>query len=164
MTKKGDVSEELTVDAKSDPVRTKPNPNSALVWKFGGAIKPRPDMGRDAYLGGTISTCAVRDGLLFLTEYQGYLHCLDARTGKHYWEHDLKAEIYGSPYCVDGKIYIGNSDSDVCIFSAAKQEKQIAQIEMGEMIQSTPASANGVLFILSKSKLYAIASPAGKKN
>jgi outer membrane protein assembly factor BamB len=156
MTKNGDVSEEVAANGGAGPAKGKPNPNSALVWKFGGPIKPQPESGREVFMGRTISTVAIEGGLVYLAEYAGYLHCLDAKTGKKYWEHDFKTGIWGSPYWVDGKVYIGNDDSDMFVFAAGKKEKQIAQIEMGEMIQSTPVSANGVLYVLTKTKLYAI--------
>jgi outer membrane protein assembly factor BamB len=156
MTKTGDVSSELVVDAKADPVKSKPNPNSALVWKFGGPIQPRPETGREVILGQSISTCAIHDGLVYLAEHGGYLHCLDARTGKKYWEHDFKSTIWGSPLWVDGKVYIGDQDGDVFIFNAGKQLKVSEPIEMGESMESTPVVANGVLYVLTKTKLYAI--------
>jgi outer membrane protein assembly factor BamB len=160
MTKTGDVSRDLVVDARAKPVTTKPNPNSAMVWHVGGAIVPKPQDGREVYMGRTISTCAVHDNLVYIAEYEGYMHCLDARTGKKYWEHDFKSGIWGSPYWVDGKVYIGNEDSDIVIFAHGKTRKVVGQIEMGESVLSTPVSANGVLYVLAKSNLYAI---PGKK-
>jgi outer membrane protein assembly factor BamB len=151
MTKTGDVSSQLAGGGK-----IKPNPNSALVWHFGGAVRPRPETGREVVLGQTISTCAVKDGLCYLAEYPGYLHCLDARTGKQYWEHDLKSGVWGSPCWIDGKVYLGDEDGDVLIFAAGKQKKLISQVEVGESVLSTPVAAGGTLFVQTKSKLYAI--------
>ena len=34
------------------------------------------------YYGRTLSNCVVHDGLVYATELNGYLHCLDAKTGK----------------------------------------------------------------------------------
>jgi outer membrane protein assembly factor BamB len=157
ITKTGDVSPELVVDATAKPVKTKPNPNSAVVWHFGGDVRPRPDDGREVHLGRSISTCAIYDGLLYLAEYEGYIHCLDAKTGKKYWEHDSKAAIWGSPYLVDNKIFIGTADGDILIFSAGKTKAAREPIEMGDNVLGTPVAANGVLYILTKSKLHAIA-------
>jgi hypothetical protein len=44
----------------------------------------------------------------------------------------------------------------VLIFAAGKQNKLVSQVEMGESILSTPVAAGGVLYVLTKSKLYAI--------
>ena len=39
------------------------------------------------------STAAVRQGLVYVTEVLGYLHCLDAATGKVIWFYEVPGEI-----------------------------------------------------------------------
>jgi outer membrane protein assembly factor BamB len=91
-----------------------------------------------------------------VAELAGYLHCLDAKTGKVYWEHDLKSAIWGSTLCVDGKVYIGTEDGDVYIFKQGKEKELLNKIEMEEPIRSTPVVVNGVLYIMTEIHLYAI--------
>ncbi len=95
-------------------------------------------------------------GLYTLVEYNGYLHCLDVNTGERYWMHDLDDNVLGSPYWVDGKVYLGTDGGNVWIFAHGKTKRLIANIEMDNMIQTSPVAANGVLFVMTKSKLYAI--------
>ena len=130
----------------------------ALVWQYGGLIEPRPKEGRDVVLGPTISSCAVKDGLVYVAEEAGYLHCLDARSGQKYWDHDFKSTIWGSPLWADGKIYQGVDDGIIYVFEAGKEKKLLQQNDMGETVQSTPVAAHGVLYVLTKSKLFAIAN------
>ena len=59
-------------------------------------------------VGATISTPCVHDGLVYIPELAGYMHCLDAKSGQRYWEHDFKATVWGSAYYVDGKVYVGD--------------------------------------------------------
>ncbi len=151
-TKTGDVSPK-TLDAKDAQ-----NKDSALVWSYGGKIEPTPKLGkRRIYFGKTISTCAIQDGLVYISEEAGIVYCLDAKTGQKYWEHDFKAGIWGSPYYVDGKVYIGTDDGEIAIFAHGKEKKLLNKIDMGEVVQSTPTVARGVLYVMTKSKLYAIA-------
>lgn len=150
ITKKGDVSFK-TYDAKDAA-----NKGSALVWSFGGEINPPPARGREVYCGVICGTAAVHDGLVYFTEEPGYIHCLDAKTGAHLWDHDFKTGIWGSPYYVDGKVYVGTVDGEVLIFEHGKNKKRIATVSIEEVTHGTPVVANGVLYINTKTKLYAI--------
>jgi outer membrane protein assembly factor BamB len=153
MTKTGDVSPEVVTDASVTPPKTEPNKNSAMVWHFGG---PTNGGARDFKFGRTMSTCAVHDGLLYISELGGYLQCLDAKTGKQIWEYDLKAAIWGSPAWIDGKIYIGTEDGDVHILQAGREKKVIGVREMKHGVKSTPIAVNGTLYIMTETTLYAI--------
>ena len=119
------------------------------------ANSPSPK-GRSAIFGRTMSTAAIHDGLVYISEEAGYLHCLDAKTGQKYWDHDFLASVWGSPYWVDGKVYIGTEDGDIHIFAHGKQKNIIRKVEIDEPVRSTPVVANGVLYILTESNLYAI--------
>ena len=103
-----------------------------------------------------MSTASIKDGLCFIAEQEGILHCLDAKTGKEYWQHDMEAATWSSPYTVDGKVYMGNDKKRVLIFEHSKTKKLIDTIEMGTMVRATPVVANGVLYIMTENKLYAI--------
>jgi outer membrane protein assembly factor BamB len=111
----------------------------------------------DKAFGRTMSTVAVHDGLLYVADLAGIFYCIDAATGAVLWTYDLKAAIWGSPLVVDGKIYIGDEKGDVAIFKHGRTQQLIGEVNMGGPIYTTPVAANGVLYISTKSKLYAIA-------
>jgi outer membrane protein assembly factor BamB len=134
-----------------DPV----NKDSALVWHFGGPADPKKT-GRNYYFGRTMSTCAIKDGLVYISELAGYLHCLDARTGEKHWEHNMNAACWSSPYWVDSKVYMGNDDGKVLIFEHGKEKKQLGEIDMGSKVRATPVASDGVLYVMTENKLYAI--------
>ncbi len=104
----------------------------------------------------SISTGALHDGILYYADFSGFLHALDAKTGKPFWVHDTLAAIWGSPYVVDGKVYLGNEDGTVLILAAGKQKKLIAEIDMGSSVYSTPVAANNTLYIVNRDHLFAI--------
>jgi outer membrane protein assembly factor BamB len=115
-------------------------------------------------IGRSISTAAVADGRVYLSDMKGLLHCLDVKTGKPYWTYDTMAPVWGSPLVADGKVYLGDQDGDVVVLKAGTELKKIAEIDMGGSVYSTPVPANGVLYIMTRSDLYAIAAPgAGSK-
>jgi outer membrane protein assembly factor BamB len=135
-----------------DPTHRGDITESGRVWQY-------DDIGR------SISTAAVVDGLVYISDLKGILHCLDAGTGKPYWTYDMLAPVWGSPLAADGKVYIGDQDGDVAVFKVGKVMKQISEIDMGDSVYSTPVPANGVLYIMTRSELYAIAVNAlGSEN
>ena len=107
----------------------------------------------------SISSAAVADGLVYISDLEGILHCLDANTGKPRWTFDTMAPVWGSPLVADGKVYLGDEDGDVAVLTATSEMKKIAEIDMGDAVHSTPVPANGVLYVMTQSNLYAIAAP-----
>jgi len=107
----------------------------------------------------SISTAAVANGLLFISDFSGFLHCVDAGTGVPRWTFDMLAAVWGSPLVADGKVYLGDEDGDVVVLDAGATMKKIAEPGMGGAVYSTPVAANGVLYIMSRSQLVAIAAP-----
>jgi outer membrane protein assembly factor BamB len=105
----------------------------------------------------SVSTPAIKDGIVYYPDFSGFLHALDAKTGQVYWKHDVFAAIWGSPMLIDGKIYLGDEDGDIVILQEGKTEKVIATPNMTSSVYSTPIPANGVLFIANRNQLFAIA-------
>jgi outer membrane protein assembly factor BamB len=115
----------------------------------------------------SVSTGAIADGLLYYPDFSGFLHCLDAKTGKVYWVHDMLAAVWGSALVVDGKVYLGDEDGDIVVLQAGKEKKLLAEINMGSSVYSSPVPANGTLFIMNRNQLFALsdksATPAAAK-
>lgn len=151
-TKRGDVS----------PVtpENQPNPNSAMIWHFGGVDVDGSVTGekdQDIFRR-TLSTVAVQDGLVYAADLSGRIHCVDFATGKRYWEADVLAAIWGSTLVADGKVFIGDEDGILTVLAAGKEMKKLAEIEFPSSIYSTPTVANGVMYVSDRSRLYAIAT------
>ncbi len=184
-SKRGDVSPELAFKAsdlehpipphriqavvKEDGELARPNPNSAAVWQYSaydlngnGKIENEETMHR------TISTATIKDDLLFIPDFTGFLHCLDAKTGKPHWTYDLHAACWGSALIVEDKVYVGNEDGDVFIFRLAPKMELLSKdsdgkpggISMNSAIYGTPIVAGGVLYIANKNYLFAIQAGA----
>ena len=108
----------------------------------------------------SISTAAVHDGIVYMADFSGFLHALDAKTGKPFWTHDMFAAMWGSPMYIDGKIYLGDEDGDVVVMQAGRELKVLSEMNMGSSVYSTPVPANGMLFISNRNLLYALAEGA----
>jgi outer membrane protein assembly factor BamB len=105
----------------------------------------------------SISTGAVYNGILFYSDFSGFLHALDAKTGKPFWKHDMFAAIWGSPIVIDDKVYLGDEDGDVAVILADRTMKLVAENNMGSSVYSTAVPANSTLFIVNRNQLFAIA-------
>lgn len=106
----------------------------------------------------TLCTTAISNGLVFIADVVGTLHCLDADTGKCYWTHPTKQEVWTSLLTADGKVYLGTKKS-FWVFSAAKEKKVIGQVRLGTPIWSPAVAANGSLYVASQKYLWAAALP-----
>lgn len=104
----------------------------------------------------TISTAAIAEGLLFIGDMAGLVHCLDAGSGEVYWTHDTRDAIWGAPTAADGKVYVGNSTGVFTILAASKEEKEIAVVEFDAGISSSAVVANGAVYVATDHHLYAI--------
>ncbi len=101
------------------------------------------------------SAAVTKDGLVFIADYTGILRCLNADTGQEFWSHDLKGKVFCSPFCADGKVYIGTEAGRLTVALATREKKILDEVRFDGPLYATPVAANGVLYIASQRKLYA---------
>jgi outer membrane protein assembly factor BamB len=107
------------------------------------------------------ATPSIHNGLVFVADCGGKLHCVDAETGKPYWTHQLRREVWGSTLVADGKVYVGSRAGDFWILAAEKKKRVLGSVQLGASMATTPVAANGVLYVASLERLYAIAQARG---
>jgi outer membrane protein assembly factor BamB len=134
------------------------NPNSAVVWHYDRVDQDGDgEFSFEETMHRSCGTVAIKNDVLYISDFSGLFHCLDAKTGKVHWTYDMLAAAWGSPLIVDDKVYIGDEDGDVAIFRLTpEQHEPIAEINMGNSVYSTPIVANNVLYIANKTHLFAI--------
>lgn len=110
-----------------------------------------------------MSTPAVYDGLVFISDCGRTMHCVDADTGQPYWTHEITGEVWASPLVADGKVYLGTRGGQFWVFAASKEKKILSTMELGEPISATTTAANGVLYIATMTHLYAVQKGVGSK-
>jgi len=111
----------------------------------------------------TCCTPAVYNGMVFAADCGGVIHCVDAATGKPFWTHKADGDIWGSPLVADGKVFVGTRRGEFVVLAADKQKRLISSTRVGEgddsKINGTVTAANGVLYVPTMSKLYALQRP-----
>ena len=103
----------------------------------------------------SMSSAAVHDGLVYIPDVSGKVHCLDADSGECCWVHDTKAETWGGVLVADGRLYLGNKRS-FYVLAAGREPAVLSEIRLGEPAYSTPITANGVLYVATGRHLWAV--------
>ncbi len=153
-TKKGDVSAELGEIGK----KGKPNPNSGIVWHYGGEHKTEKGEVESVFRR-TMSTVAVYDGMVFAADLSGFVHCVDLESGTRHWEYDMLAGVWGSPLAVDGKVFLGNEEGTLTVFKASKDKAEVLAKKDTvnfSAIYSTPTFSDGIMYLSDRTRLYAV--------
>ncbi len=104
-------------------------------------------------------TPSVRDGLAYIADSGNTIHGVDAATGQGVWTHDAGAEMWASTLAADGKVYAGTRGGTLWVLAAGREKKVIASVKMDSGINGTPVAANGVLYVATMNRLYALANP-----
>ena len=103
-----------------------------------------------------VPTSVAYEGLLFAFHDEGTVSCLQAATGKVLWSAKPAGRYFGSPVCVDGRLYCITVDGDVVVLKAGPQYELLAINPLGEKSHATPAVAGGRMYIRTFSKLVSI--------
>jgi len=167
-TKRGDVSPTLVYNSKAPktPIAHKrlqalvekegdferENPNSAAVWHYVGADPAN----FETTMHRTCGTVAIKNDVLFVSDFSGLVHCLDPKTGKPYWTYDMFAASWASPLIVEDKVYLGDEDGDITVFRLSKEQEILGEVNMGSSVYTTPVVANDTLFIANRNRVFAI--------
>lgn len=109
--------------------------------------------GEDFYR--TMSTAAITDDVLYISSLSGFLHALDPETGEEFWTYDAFAAVWGSPYVVDGKVFLGDEDGDIVVLRAGQEMEVIGEYNLGAAVYCTPVAKDGVLYILTRNRIWA---------
>ena len=116
-----------------------------VVWHRGGEDFLR-----------TMSTAAIHDGVVYIPSLSGFLHALDAQTGDEFWTYDAFAAVWGSPFVADGKVYLGDEDGDVVVLREGRELEELGEYNLGASVYSTPVARDGVLYVLTRNRLWAL--------
>jgi outer membrane protein assembly factor BamB len=97
---------------------------------------------------------------IFLWGDAGIVTCIKASTGESVWMERVGGNFFGSPVCVNGKLYAVSGKGELVVVEASEQFKILSRCELGEPSHATPAVSGGVMYIRTESHLLAI---GGKK-
>jgi outer membrane protein assembly factor BamB len=87
------------------------------------------------------------DGRLYLISDAGIASALEAATGREIWSERLRAEFFGSPVLIDGKIYCPTTKGDMIVLATGDTFQQLARNPLGEGTHSTPCVDGGRIYM-----------------
>src|SRR5262249_32447831 len=114
-------------------------------------------------VGRVVGTPIVKDGLLYVGDLGGTIHCLDAATGAHVWKHETDEAIWGSLLLASDRRYVGNVGGTMRVLRAGRQEQLLARIEMDAPLYSRPAQVGDALYLATSNRLYCIAADGSNR-
>jgi outer membrane protein assembly factor BamB/HEAT repeat protein len=109
-------------------------------------------------IGRVVGTPIVKDGLLYVGDLGGTIHCLDAATGAHVWKHETNEPIWGSLLLAGDRLYVGNLEGTMTVLRAGRQKRLLGEILMDAPLYSAPAMLGDALYVATAIRLYLIAS------
>jgi outer membrane protein assembly factor BamB/HEAT repeat protein len=112
-------------------------------------------------VGRVVGTPVVKDGLLYVGDLGGTLHCLDATSGAHVWKHETNEAIWGSLLLAGDRLYVGNVDGRMSVLRAGRQKQLLGQIEMDAALYAPPAPVGDALYLATANRLFLVAARPG---
>jgi outer membrane protein assembly factor BamB len=102
-----------------------------------------------------VPTVVVQGEHLYYVNDDGFAACLIGKTGEEVWRQRLNMAVAASLILVDGKIYVVGERGDVIVYEASPAGyRQIAKNSVGETVLSSPAVAQGRLYIRGEKHLF----------
>jgi outer membrane protein assembly factor BamB len=102
----------------------------------------------------------LHDGKLYLLTDSGMLSCLDAKTGKPYYQQVRMPKPYNfkaSPVAAGGKLYLASEDSDVIVVRLGEKFEVLATNTLpDQMFVGTPAISEGSIYLRGQNTLFCV--------
>jgi outer membrane protein assembly factor BamB len=108
-------------------------------------------------VGRVVGTPIVKDGLLYVGDVGGTIHCLDAATGVQLWKHETNDAIWGCLLLAGDRLYVGNEGGLMTILRPGRHKELLGEIEMDAPLYARPTAVGDSLYLATASRLYLIA-------
>jgi outer membrane protein assembly factor BamB len=107
-------------------------------------------------VGGYVPTPIAVGELLFLWKENGLVTCVRSATGEQLWSERVEGSFYGSPVCVNGRLYNMTMRGDLVVLGAGGKFQPPIRIPLGEGSHATPAVSGGRMYLRTFTHLIAV--------
>ena len=96
-------------------------------------------------------------GLLFVVDRNGYISCIEAKTGKSIWQKRMKGRFSASPILANNLIYFFNEDTVCTIIKPTRELEIVAENKSSDdKLMATPAFDENSIYIRTEKNLTRI--------
>ena len=96
-------------------------------------------------------------GLLFVVDRNGYISCIEAKSGKSIWQKRMKGRFSASPILANNLIYFFNEDTVCTIIKPTRELEIVAENKLSDdKLMATPAFDENSIYIRTEKKLTRI--------
>lgn len=92
----------------------------------------------------------------YLWSDKGIVNCIHLPDGKKVWQQRIGGNFSSSPVIAGDKLINISAEGDVFVLATGGKFQQLGKNKLGETTRSTPALANGRMFIRTEGRLYAV--------
>ncbi len=113
-------------------------------------------------VGRSLANVLIHDGLAYVPDYSGKMHCIDAASGKSHWEHQMDAGVWTcSAFEVNGTILVSTERRrTLWAFKAGRKKAVLGKCGLkSESI--TPVTAGGIMYFPTQKRIFALKVDAG---
>lgn len=103
-----------------------------------------------------VCTPAVWGDLMFTLTDDGTVNCYDGASGRVHWRKKLPGEYRASPVAADSRIYFLNTAGLCTVIAASARFDRLAENDLDDFTQASPAFSNGRIYIRGKNALYGV--------
>jgi outer membrane protein assembly factor BamB len=109
--------------------------------------------------GSYLQTPVVAGDYLYACTSQGVFKAYHAKTGEKLYEQRLGqgGAFTSSPVAAGGRVYVSNEEGETFVIQAGPQFEILSRNSLGELLLSTPALADGVMYVRTRGHVVAIA-------
>jgi outer membrane protein assembly factor BamB len=111
----------------------------------------------------TMPSFVYANDLLFAVKETGIAACREPATGKIIWQQRLEGAYSASPVFAAGRIYFLNEAGKMTVIEAGPEFKVLAENEVGQPCQASPAFSEGQIFLRTDKRLLCIGSRSQEK-
>jgi outer membrane protein assembly factor BamB len=103
-----------------------------------------------------VPSLVANGSLVFLWGDRGIVTAIDGRSGQILWRERVGGNYSSSPVRVADRVYCVSSEGEVVVLAAADKYNLLGRSSLGETSRSTPAVADGRMFLRTESHLFAV--------